>query len=303
MAYPIDRQMDSSLTKMYDLNQRLFVGAFGNGWAYPSSKVDMMSDETIRSFQRGLDVLKVLNRTNYLTALEVSRAVELPRPTVYRVLETLMKAGFVTRDEVTDVYCLTERVVDLARGYGAASHAIEVAKPLVKAFSEGICWPAYLHVRDGNDMVTRAIFRSPRSLGYPRIGKRHPLAGSAPGRAFLASLPPCERTTLMCALVNVDSDVAVEENQVELRQLNQLVRDAEVLGCGFRDGGIVPRTCSIALPIKVNGSAVAYWTIVMMRSVLSVNRAVSAYLDDARDVVQRIEAIAARSTEGSAVLH
>jgi DNA-binding IclR family transcriptional regulator len=296
--------MDTSLINEYDRNRRTtFAVALDSDWAYPSSKVDLMSDETIRSFQRGLDVLKVLNRTNYLTALEVSRAVALPRPTVYRVLETLMKAGYVTRDEVTDVYSLTERVVDLACGYSAASHAIEVAKPLVKAFSEGICWPAYLHVREGNAMVTRAIFRSPRSLGYPRIGKRHPLAGSAPGRAFLASLPPDERSALMRDLVNVEADAAGEEHRLELRQLSQLVRDAEVLGCGFRDGGIVPRTCSIALPIVVNGGAVAYWTIVMMRSVLSVNRAISTYLDDARGVVQEIEAIAGRSKAESAVLH
>jgi DNA-binding IclR family transcriptional regulator len=262
-----------------------------------------MGDETIRSFQRGLDVLKVLNRTNYLTALELSRAAELPRPTVYRVLETLMKAGYVTRDEVTDVYSLTERVVELARGFGAASHAIEVAKPLVKAFSEAICWPSYLHVREGNAMVTRAIFRSPRSLAYPRIGKRHPVAGSAPGRAFLASLPPDERLALMQALLHPDADAPDAARRDELRHLGQLVRDAEVLGCGFRDGGIVPRTCSIALPIEVNGAAVAYWTIVMMRSVLSVNRAVSTYLDDARGVVQRIETIADKSQVKSALVH
>ncbi len=260
-----------------------------------------MSDETIRSFQRGLDVLKVLNRTNYLTALELSRAAELPRPTVYRVLETLMKAGYVARDEVTDVYSLTERVVELACGYSAASHAIEVAKPLVKAFSEAICWPSYLHVREGNAMVTRAIFRSPRSLSYPRIGKRHPVAGSAPGRAFLATLPSDERLAQMQALLNADAPDAARRD--ELRQLSQLVRDAEVLGCGFRDGGIVPRTCSIALPIEINGGAVAYWTIVMMRSVLSVNRAISTYLDDARGVVQRIEAIADQNRVPSALVH
>ncbi|MBW9128143.1 helix-turn-helix domain-containing protein [Paraburkholderia ginsengiterrae] len=261
-----------------------------------------MRDATIRSFLRGLEVLKALNTNNYLTALELSRVSSLPRPTVYRVLETLMKAGYVVRDEVTDVYSLTEKVTHLSCGYGSSAHVIELAKPLIKEFSEGICWPSYLHVEEGGAMVTRAIFRSPRALGYPRIGKRHSLVDSSPGRAYLASLPVDERQRRILASV----DAAQPEGQRgDLNQLNGLIRDVTLLGCGFRDGGIVPRTCSISLPIHDGNDIAAYWTIVMMSSVLTVNKAITNYLADAQAVVGKIEQMVAShdSPSSAAELH
>jgi IclR family mhp operon transcriptional activator len=246
-----------------------------------------MSDATIRSFLRGLEVLKALNIRNYVTALELSRAASLPRPTVYRVLETLMQAGYVVRDEVTDVYSLTAQVTDLSSGFAPSAHILEVAKPLIKEFSEHICWPSFLHVRDDGAMVTRAIFRSPRALGYPRIGKRHPLASSSPGRAYLASMPMEERQCWIRA--SLDMGCSPNAERWPSNELNSLIRDAGLLGCGFREGGLVPRTCSISLPICAGEQCTIYWTIVMMSSVVSVKKAISTYLADAQHVVKKIE--------------
>ncbi|WP_321903780.1 IclR family transcriptional regulator domain-containing protein, partial [Burkholderia cenocepacia] len=225
---------------------------------------------------------------------ELSRAASLPRPTVYRVLETLMQAGYVVRDEVTDVYSLTEKVTALSCGYGRSAHVIELAKPLVKEFSEEICWPSYLHVREEGEMVTRAIFRSPRALTYPRIGKRHSLAGSAPGRAYLSSLPTEERQRWLVVPGAAARDATAQ--QWDLNQMNSLIRDAALLGCGFREGGIVPRTCSISVPIRNGNDAAVYWTIVMMSSVLTVNKAISNYLAGAQAVVEKVERMV-RSTD------
>lgn len=246
-----------------------------------------MSDATIRSFLRGLEVLKALNTKNYVTALELSRAASLPRPTVYRMLETLMQAGYVVRDDVNDVYSLTAQVTHLSSGFAPSAHVLEIAKPLIKEFSEHICWPSFLHVREDGAMVTRAIFRSPRALGYPRIGKRHPLAPSSPGRAYLASVPMEERQRWIRA--SLDLGCGPNAERWPSNELNSLIRDAGLLGCGFREGGLVPRTCSISLPIRAGEQCTVYWTIVMMSSVVSVKKAISTYLVDAQHVVRKVE--------------
>ncbi|MEY9396421.1 DNA-binding transcriptional ArsR family regulator [Bradyrhizobium japonicum] len=53
--------------------------------------------EGVRAFKRGLDVLQEVNRSGGIRAGDVARALDLPRPTVYRLLETLEELGYVAR--------------------------------------------------------------------------------------------------------------------------------------------------------------------------------------------------------------
>ena len=45
--------------------------------------------EGVRAFKRGLDVLHEINRSGEDRAGHVARPLDLPRPTVYRLLDTL----------------------------------------------------------------------------------------------------------------------------------------------------------------------------------------------------------------------
>ena len=49
----------------------------------------------VRSLQRGLEILQAINCNNGLRAAEVAKIVSIPRPTAYRLLETLEGLGFV----------------------------------------------------------------------------------------------------------------------------------------------------------------------------------------------------------------
>ena len=50
----------------------------------------------IRSLSRGLDILTILNKRDSASASEVSELHwNMPRSTVYRILETLVKKGFI----------------------------------------------------------------------------------------------------------------------------------------------------------------------------------------------------------------
>jgi len=51
----------------------------------------------VRALERGLAVLAAMNRHKIASVLELARETRLPRPTVYRLLKTLGRAGYVTR--------------------------------------------------------------------------------------------------------------------------------------------------------------------------------------------------------------
>ena len=62
------------------------------------------STRPIRALNRGLDVLTELNRLERAAINTIAQAVELPRTTTYRILETLRLAGYVERDPHDDCY-------------------------------------------------------------------------------------------------------------------------------------------------------------------------------------------------------
>ena len=55
------------------------------------------SHKEVRALSRGLNILVMLNRFGSSTPTEISARTRLNRTTVYRLLETLMNLGFVSR--------------------------------------------------------------------------------------------------------------------------------------------------------------------------------------------------------------
>lgn len=250
------------------------------------SRKIMTDAKIVSSHLRGLDLLVELNRNNYSTALDLSRRVNLPRSTVYRLLDTLIEAGMVIYDDQTNTYCLSQKVRSLSSGFDDRAHVIETARSFITEFSHKICWPSYLFIEDGDAVVPRVVVRSPRALAYPKRNKRFPFSLSSPGRIHLAKLPENEKESIVAREL---STRLVNDKSVTEQKIERAIQDARILGCGLRDAGMVPRTCSIALPIHHKGTPAVYWTIVFIRSVLSVNKALDLYLVQAQDVVSNIE--------------
>lgn len=73
--------------------------------------------EGVRAFKRGLDVLREVNRSGGIRAGDVARALDLPRPTVYRLLETLEELGYIARSASDDRFRVTRRALSLGDGY------------------------------------------------------------------------------------------------------------------------------------------------------------------------------------------
>ena len=81
-----------------------------------------MSYKRIRSLARGISVLQHLSAVKAATAAEIAKNAGLPRPTVYRILETLVEEGLIYQSRSSSsVYRLTADVRDLSAGFIDAS--------------------------------------------------------------------------------------------------------------------------------------------------------------------------------------
>ena len=65
----------------------------------------------VRGLEKGLAVLRAMNRLGEASAASVAGTTGLPRPTAHRLLETLLATGYVARGRVRGTYRLTNAPV------------------------------------------------------------------------------------------------------------------------------------------------------------------------------------------------
>lgn len=125
----------------------------------------------------------------------------LPRPTIHRVLDSLISLGWVERDEQTARYNLGSDLAAL--GYSAiCRHPLErVAATELSALAERLNQVVYLAVRSGLDMVCIGRYESQSQIqiGRGHVGLRGPFGMSMSCMAIFAHLPVQEVKAIIAA--------------------------------------------------------------------------------------------------------
>ncbi|MBB6253116.1 helix-turn-helix domain-containing protein [Nitrospirillum iridis] len=172
----------------------------------------------VRAMLRVLDVLQVLNSRNGVSVTDVANAIDLPRTTAYRVLETLCSAGYAVRDTSDDRYRLTVLVRCLSDGYDDESWVADVAQPIISQLGKNLIWPVSFSTNQGNAMLVRHTTdkHSPLALERYGAGVRLPLLNSASGRTYLAFSPPPQRAALLDIALGSDGEMEGAGRQRDL---------------------------------------------------------------------------------------
>ncbi|MDE1149787.1 MAG: helix-turn-helix domain-containing protein [Azospirillaceae bacterium] len=172
----------------------------------------------VRAMLRVLDVLQVLNSRNGVTVTDVASAIDLPRTTAYRVLETLCSAGYAIRDTSDDRYRLTVLVRGLSDGFDDETWVADVAQPIVTQLGQKVIWPVSLSTNQGNSMLVRYTTdrNSPLALERYNAGVRLNLLNTAAGQTYLAFSPPAQREALLDIALGSDGQMEGAGRQRDL---------------------------------------------------------------------------------------
>src|SRR5262249_47539791 len=119
---------------------------------------------SVRSLERGLALLEAMNRHKLASVVELARETRLPRPTIYRLLETLQRAGFVARSGSNDRFCVARRVRTLSDGFTEDEWISAIAMPRMTAFTREFIWPLALFTFDEGRMLVRETTHAASSL-------------------------------------------------------------------------------------------------------------------------------------------
>lgn len=234
--------------------------------------------KTVRAVQRGFQVLEALNRCHGASAQALARAVRVPRPTVYRLLETMRGLGYVTRSETDDSWHLTAHIKSLSAGFHDDVWVTRTAAPLLHKLGQEVLWPIDLVTYENGAMIIRETTHaeSPFSIDRGMAGTRLPILRTSGGRAYLAFCPPAERETIFRSLRR--STHPHDQEVHDRAYIKELLAETRRAGFGSRTEGFNPHTSSISVPIIVHNRVHACITMIWIKSAMRLDEAVRRHL-------------------------
>ena len=215
---------------------------------------DNSSDKYIvPALERGLRLLGEFGRdSRTLSAPELARRLDLPRSTVFRLINTLEAMGFVERLDSGNDYRLGMAVLRLGFEYLSSLELTELGQPVLARLCDEIRYPCNLVVRDGRSIVYVAKVTPPTPfVSAVRVGTRLPAHATVLGRILLENLTLPE----LRALYPEDHLEVFSSNtpKTVLELFNMVEADRQrgyVLGEGFYESSI----STIAAPVRDESS-------------------------------------------------
>lgn len=152
----------------------------------------------VPALSQGLATLALFSRKRTrITAPEISRELDLPRTTVFRILHTLQAMGFVCREDDERHFRPGPGLLGAGFSFIASLDYVEVAQPILQRLRDATNWSAHMAIRDGIDIVYVARCAAQSTVrSSVSIGSRLPLHATVMGRALSWEMSETELETM-----------------------------------------------------------------------------------------------------------
>jgi DNA-binding IclR family transcriptional regulator len=141
----------------------------------------------VKSLDRGLDILEYIAAARHSPSFsQLLKALELPRSSLFHLLNNLLLRGFLDREPTNDGYRLGPNLAKLAKAGPRPSLGATVS-PFVTQLSAELNETSgfYVRVEDAVEVIASAI--STQALSYTmKVGARAPLYAVSAGKIVLA---------------------------------------------------------------------------------------------------------------------
>lgn len=263
----------------------------------PANATPALKDS--RSLERGLIVLETLAQRQAMSLSEIHRATGLPKSTLRRLLQTLVKRRFVRHSVADKLYRIAVTLPDFAVNPVPPGLAIfaDVALKHSLNLTHTIAWPTDIHVLEPHCLqiieTTRTF--SPFSLFKARIDLRVSLFGSASGTACLSQMPDDKVRALfedksISALLRPSrfalTWTGLQENLQKVREQGYGVRHDNYFN---NDYALNDNLSAIAVPVRKEGELCGAITLLWPKSFLSIENFAERYLSDLKNTASKIE--------------
>ncbi|TFD90146.1 IclR family transcriptional regulator [Cryobacterium serini] len=212
-------------------------------------------------------------------AAVVASALDLPRSTVYQLLDVLVAEGFVVHLPEEHRYGLGVAAFELSSGFSRQEPLSRLGRPLIAKLVDRLGESAHLVVLHGRDVIYLVEERAAhRPSLVSDVGVRLPAHLTASGRALLAALPAAQLRALFPTSGLEQRDGRGPRTKLELRAVLDRVRTDTY---ATEDGEITPGIASVALAVRDH----AGWPAAAIAVTFAHDRFAEAYWPEIAQIV------------------
>lgn len=205
------------------------------------------SDNFVRSFSRGLEVIRSFNQERPLQTLaEIAANVNLARAGVRRLLFTLMSLGYVEKEE--RFFRLTPKILDLGFSYLATVPFLEMANPIVNRLVHNVGEGSSIATLDGDDIVYLLRVETQKIMTLNlSVGSRLAAPYTALGRVLLSAAEDTKLDEILLRFI--EKQDARNHRKLEFNQLKASILKVREQGWCIVNQELDVGLIAIAVPI------------------------------------------------------
>jgi DNA-binding IclR family transcriptional regulator len=225
-----------------------------------------------QTVSRAMELLRLLacGQEHGVRLTDLVHMSGLNRPTVHRLLKTLISEGVAEQDSLTRKYLIGHDLGLLGLARGKQTKIEKIAEPYLLELAEQTGDTVFLSIRNRQDSVciSRHTGHHPIQVLSIEVGVRRPLGIGVSGIALLSCLAIEESEKLIA--LNKTRLHALGDSEIRVRER---VARARMHGYAYVEKGLMPGTSAIAIPIQNNvETPTAAITITAMANRLSEKR-------------------------------
>lgn len=239
--------------------------------------------ENVRAVERALEILQAFRPGDKeLTVAELLTRVDLSRPTLYRLLNTLEQNGFLSSSGEPQRFRLGSAVAQLAHTWMANNTIAQIAQPMLRELWDATSETVALFVPEDTYRICVAELESPQPLSFRRgVGYREKLVLGASGRTILSQMP-LAGNDLHRYLTDPDQDALALATDLEAIRArgygtshHALIAGAVAVAAPFFNGAnqVAGSVCIFGPSVRVTDERVEQFATLLKRAAGNISRA------------------------------
>lgn len=207
-----------------------------------------MSDIIERSFRI---IEELASHSGGRTLSELSTELGIPLSATHRLLNDLIKTGYIRKDERHGEFSLTTKVVSIGLRVLSAGGIVDIAQPILERLAAKTGELVRLAAVDGDQLIYIAKAQgATRGLRYdPEMGRAVRLSCSAAGFVWLSSKSDEEALRLVSQQGFEDPEQVGSAAPATIKALMTHVRATRKRGFGLTVDVFLPAMSSMAAPV------------------------------------------------------
>ena len=231
-------------------------------------------------------MLNTINESGGAQIRDLQACLDLPKPTIIRMVATLFADGYIKRDDA-GTYKVTAKVLSLANGYDSDQELLDAAKPVLLELRRENTWPSDLAIFDNDAMSIVDMGNVPGTFSINRRrGSRLPVLTTALGRAYLAFCPANQREEIFDRLIRTETSAG---KPLDPERISAILKTTQESGYALGDAEYLRNTRAVAVPIMVNGQPQAAINMMVHTSAMDIEQAENTFVAPLKVVARKIQ--------------